>query len=142
MFYVIYYLYCSHNYVHLDIKPGNILLRNNRYKLCDFGLTLQLINDANSNNGSTSSSSNSCGIAPRSDGSTDVSFEEGIVDCCCYCCCCYYCFRILYLSVDLVWCGVMIGDTKYMARELLDWGFKDLYKCDMFSLGIAVVEYI
>lgn len=33
-----------HDIVHLDIKPGNILLKNNRFKLCDFGMSLQTVN--------------------------------------------------------------------------------------------------
>jgi serine/threonine protein kinase len=32
------------DFVHLDIKPGNILYRNGHYKLGDFGLALHTVN--------------------------------------------------------------------------------------------------
>ena len=75
-------------YVHLDIKPGNILLKNGHYKLSDFGLAIRVDDNGWSKNASL--------------------VEE--------------------------------GDTKYMARELLDWGSKDLRKCDVFSLGASIYE--
>ena len=34
----------KHDIVHLDIKPGNILLKDKRFKLCDFGMSLQTVN--------------------------------------------------------------------------------------------------
>lgn len=76
------------DYVHLDIKPGNILIKNNHYKLSDFGLALRVDDSGWSKNASL--------------------VEE--------------------------------GDTRYMARELLDWGTKDLRKCDVYSLGASIYE--
>jgi serine/threonine protein kinase len=35
-------IFCSNNFVHLDIKPANILIKNGRYKLGDFGLALHI----------------------------------------------------------------------------------------------------
>jgi hypothetical protein len=72
-----------HDFAHLDIKPGNILLKNNHYKLCDFGMSLK----------------------------TDNGVYKGDID---------------------------EGDSRYMARELLEWSCSsDLRKCDIFSLGIT-----
>lgn len=34
----------SNDFVHLDIKPANILMKRNRYKLADFGLALHTTN--------------------------------------------------------------------------------------------------
>ena len=77
----------KNNFVHLDIKPANILKKNGRYKLGDFGLALHIVDGK---------------AAPG-------SVEE--------------------------------GDSRYMARELLDWKpVEDLTKCDIFSLGISAYE--
>lgn len=77
----------KNNFVHLDIKPANILKKNGRYKLGDFGLALHIVDGR---------------AAPG-------SVEE--------------------------------GDSRYMARELLDWKpVEDLTKCDIFSLGITAYE--
>lgn len=76
----------SNDFVHLDIKPANILKKNSRYKLGDFGLALR----------------------------TDHGKAGGAVE---------------------------EGDSRYMAKELLGWGsVPDLTKCDIFSLGITVLE--
>eukprot|EP01041_Mallomonas_annulata_P002940 gene2940-5778_t len=73
----------SRDFVHLDIKPANILKKGQHYKLGDFGLALHTEHGAGS--------------------------------------------------------GVDEGDSRYMARELLNWGvIADITKCDMFSLGITV----
>ena len=96
----------SCQYAHLDIKPGNILIKGNVYKLSDFGLAIHVGNGtASSVISSSSSSSSSSSYGSTSSG---AAAEE--------------------------------GDTKYMARELLDWGYKDLKKCDMFSLGLSLYE--
>jgi len=76
----------SNEFVHLDVKPGNILVKRNRYKLGDFGLALHLTN-----------------------GKFNGNVEE--------------------------------GDSRYMARELLNWGpVQDITKCDIFSLGVTAYE--
>lgn len=75
-------------FVHLDVKPANIMKKSDRFKLGDFGLALH------TDHGQAASG----------------MLEE--------------------------------GDCKYMARELLDWGPKDLTKCDIFSLGITVFEIV
>ena len=112
-----------YNYVHLDIKPGNILVKNKHYKLCDFGLTVrvpmtsieldQLMQNAAVN------ANTEC--ATSSDPFTIVANNNNV-------------------NNSLIPTAVEEGDTRYMARELLDWGVKNLYKCDMFSFGLSVYE--
>lgn len=41
----------SHDYVHLDIKPGNILVKGNHYKLGDFGLAMKVSKGAGGSDG-------------------------------------------------------------------------------------------
>ncbi len=78
----------SNDFVHLDIKPANILVKRDRYKLADFGLALH---------------------------TTNRKFNGNVDE----------------------------GDSRYMARELLDWGTPaDLTKCDIFSLGISGKPFI
>jgi len=78
------------NYVHLDIKPGNILKKGNHFKLSDFGLSTHITNGQ---------------------ATSKESVEE--------------------------------GDSRYMAKELLEWTkTNELRKCDMFSFGITVYEII
>ena len=72
--------------VHLDIKPDNIFLKDDMYKLGDFG-TATLRNEINAKTGKP------------------MDVEE--------------------------------GDSRYMARDMLDGAPDDLTKCDIFSLGIA-----
>lgn len=68
--------------VHLDIKPENIFVKNDQFKLGDFGL------------------------ASKSTCNKDI--EE--------------------------------GDARYMSKELLSGDYKDLTKCDIFSLGATMYE--
>lgn len=82
------------DFVHLDIKPANILRKNHRYKLGDFGLALHIKRGNGSQQG----------------GSADPNSVEE-------------------------------GDSRYMAKELLDWEpVRDLTKCDIFSLGATCYE--
>lgn len=93
------------DYAHLDIKPGNILIKSGVYKLSDFGLAVPVSRQRKSTSGEDQSQSQG-ELNPGA--SSTVTVEE--------------------------------GDAKYMARELLDWGYKDLKKCDMFSLGASIYE--
>ena len=103
--------------MHLDIKPGNILIKNKHYKLCDFGLAVKVP--------LTSEGLDAAITAAIVDPSNAQSSSNP--------------FTTAY-NANLIPTAVEEGDTRYMARELLDWGMKNLYKCDLFSFGLSVYE--
>lgn len=77
-------------FVHLDVKTANILVKSGHFKLGDFGLALH-----------------------TNKGKVEAGNEGAVEE----------------------------GDSRYLAREMLDWGpVADLTKCDIFSLGISAYE--
>jgi serine/threonine protein kinase len=118
----------SNDFVHLDIKPANILVKKNRFKLADFGLALHTTNgkfNGNVEEGdsrylsfSLSLSLSPCSLSLFSHSS--LSFASP-------------------LSLSGMLCRLLcVVLCRYMAKELLNWGqISDLTKCDLFSLGIS-----